>query len=114
MFKRSLLKFTWTASHPFNSSTTANSADVVTSLKVELERCLVSNKQKRSEVNDLKEEVRKAKKDMLEFKQRCEQAELLSHEHKVRWILGSVAETGITYINNKKFKYFVIPYFLKV
>ncbi|WAR30209.1 CE152-like protein [Mya arenaria] len=61
-----------------------SSADVVTSLKSELERCLVSNKQKRQEVTDLKEELRKVKKDMLEYKQRCERAELLTQEHKRR------------------------------
>lgn len=66
-----------------STTTTAASADVITSLKAELERCLVSNKQKRSEVTELKEEVRKAKKDMLEYRQRCERAELLSHEQKV-------------------------------
>ncbi|KAH3868136.1 hypothetical protein DPMN_031276 [Dreissena polymorpha] len=63
-------------------SVTNQSSDVVSSLKSELERCLVSNKQKRAEVTELKEELRKFKKDMLEYKQRCERADLLTQEQK--------------------------------
>ncbi|KAH3868059.1 hypothetical protein DPMN_031195 [Dreissena polymorpha] len=65
-------------------SVTNQSSDVVSSLKSELERCLVSNKQKRAEVTELKEELRKFKKDMLEYKQRCERADLLTQEQKRR------------------------------
>ncbi|XP_053387096.1 trichohyalin-like isoform X2 [Mercenaria mercenaria] len=66
------------------SQSAVSSSDIVTSLKVELERCLVSNKQKRGEVSELKEEMRKVKKDMMEFRQRCERAELLTQEQKKR------------------------------
>ena len=66
--------------------TMVSSNDIVASLKCELERCLVSNKQKRAEVTELKEEMRKVKKEMMDFRQRCEHAELLTQEQKVSQI----------------------------
>ena len=62
----------------FNSSN-----EVVTSLKAELERCLISNRLKRAQVMELKDDLKTVKKDLMEYKQRCERAELLSEEQKV-------------------------------
>ncbi|XP_060584200.1 golgin subfamily A member 4-like isoform X2 [Ruditapes philippinarum] len=83
---RKTLDYDTPQSSPPNSRShnTVSSNDIVASLKIELERCLVSNKQKRAEVSDLKEEMRKVKKDMMEFRQRCERAELLTQEQKRR------------------------------
>jgi len=78
-----------TGHHHHNSNNNSNNnsgGDIVASLKSELERCLVSNKIKRQEAAELKEEMRKVKKEMLEFKQRCERAELLSQEQKVSYL----------------------------
>ena len=60
------------------------SNEVVSSLKAELERCLISNRQKRAQVMELKDELKTIKKDLTEYKQRCERAELISEEQKVR------------------------------
>ncbi|XP_033726371.1 nucleoprotein TPR-like [Pecten maximus] len=60
------------------------SDDMVTSLKAELERCLLSNKQKRQQVAQIQEELRAAKKEIGELKQRCERAELSSEDYKKR------------------------------
>nr|XP_022305417.1 trichohyalin-like isoform X2 [Crassostrea virginica] len=51
------------------------SQDLVSNLKIELERCLLSNKEKRIQVNKLQEELRTCKKDLEEFRMRCERAE---------------------------------------
>ncbi|XP_062579081.1 centrosomal protein of 152 kDa-like, partial [Saccostrea cucullata] len=53
----------------------AESQDLVTNLKIELERCLLSNKEKRIQVTKLQEELRTCKKDLEEFRMRCERAE---------------------------------------
>ncbi|XP_048749329.2 centrosomal protein of 152 kDa-like isoform X2 [Ostrea edulis] len=53
----------------------AESHDLVANLKIELERCLLSNKEKRIQVNKLQEELRTCKKDLEEFRMRCERAE---------------------------------------
>ena len=71
-----------------NSSSLYRSAfntsnEVVSSLKAELERCLISNRQKRSQVMELKDELKTLKKDLTEYKQRSDRAELLSQEQKV-------------------------------
>ncbi|XP_069102444.1 trichohyalin-like isoform X3 [Argopecten irradians] len=60
------------------------SDDMVTGLKAELERCLLSNKQKRQQVAQIQEELRSAKKEIGELKQRCERAELTSSDYKKR------------------------------
>ena len=72
------------------------SNEVVSSLKAELERCLISNRQKRAQVMELKDELKTLKKDSAEYKQRCEQAELLSQEQKVGYssIFSSTARSA--------------------
>ncbi|OWF36520.1 trichohyalin-like [Mizuhopecten yessoensis] len=60
------------------------SDDMVTGLKAELERCLLSNKQKRQQVAQIQEELRAAKKDIGELTRRCERAELSSADYKKR------------------------------
>ena len=66
------------------------SNEVVSSLKAELERCLISNRQKRAQVMELKDELKTIKKDLTDYKQRCERAELMAEEQKVctlYWII---------------------------
>lgn len=63
----------------------AESHDLVSNLKIELERCLLSNKEKRIQVNKLQEELRTCKKDLEEFRMRCERAEKSETDLKVNW-----------------------------
>ena len=59
------------------------SSEVVTSLKAELERCLISNRQKRAQVMELKDDLKAVKKDLAEYKLRSEKADILTQEQKV-------------------------------
>ncbi|KAK3095207.1 hypothetical protein FSP39_011518 [Pinctada imbricata] len=52
------------------------SHDVITGLKLELERCLLSNKEKRIQVSKLQEDLRSTKKELEEVSTRCERAEV--------------------------------------
>ena len=65
----------------------AESQDLVSNLKIELERCLLSNKEKRIQVNKLQEELRTCKKDLEEFRMRCERAEKSETDLKVELLL---------------------------
>ena len=55
----------------------------MTSLKAELERCLISNRQKRAQVMELKDDLKTLKKDLGEYKLRCDKADILTQEQKV-------------------------------
>ena len=65
------------------SSAINTSSEVVTSLKAELERCLISNRQKRAQVMELKDDLKTLKKDLSEYKLRCDKADILTQEQKV-------------------------------
>lgn len=58
--------------------------DYVDKLKMELERCLMSNKTKRSQVAKLQTELRAAKTELNDLSPRCERAEKTAEELKVR------------------------------
>ncbi|CAC5397295.1 CEP152 [Mytilus coruscus] len=62
----------------------ASAADdgTVHSLRCELERCLLSNKEKRIQVSNQQEELRKLKREMGEYRIRCERAEKTAEEYK--------------------------------
>ena len=66
------------------SSAINTSSEVVTSLKAELERCLISNRQKRAQVMELKDDLKTLKKDLAEYKLRCDKADILTQEQKVK------------------------------
>jgi molecular chaperone GrpE (heat shock protein) len=52
-------------------------------LRCELERCLLSNKEKRIQVSNLQEDLRKLKKEFGEYRIRCERSEKTAEEYKV-------------------------------
>ncbi|XP_052084175.1 centrosomal protein of 152 kDa-like [Mytilus californianus] len=62
----------------------ASAADdgTVHNLRCELERCLLSNKEKRIQVSNQQEELRKLKREMGEYRIRCERAEKTAEEYK--------------------------------
>ncbi|XP_046566118.1 centrosomal protein of 152 kDa-like isoform X2 [Haliotis rubra] len=61
-----------------------SSSELITSLKVELERCLTSNRQKRSQVSKIQEELREYKKEVKALRGENSQLEKLTGEQKVR------------------------------
>ncbi|KAL3884693.1 hypothetical protein ACJMK2_024805 [Sinanodonta woodiana] len=69
---------------PKTTTLTSSSDDVVSNLKSELERCLVSNRQKRQEVMEMRDELRATRKEVTELKGRCERAEKTVEEQKRR------------------------------
>ncbi|KAJ8306715.1 hypothetical protein KUTeg_015756 [Tegillarca granosa] len=62
----------------------SSSDELITSLKTELERCLVSNKQKREQVSQLQTEIRSSKKELEEIRDRFERSEKSSQDCKKR------------------------------
>lgn len=81
----------------------AESHDLVANLKIELERCLLSNKEKRIQVNKLQEELRTCKKDLEEFRMRCERAEKSESDLKVYHHERIVSKTRVSSLTDEKF-----------
>lgn len=75
----------------FRTGPNASAADdgTVHSLRCELERCLLSNKEKRIQVSNQQEELRKLKREMGEYRIRCERAEKTAEEYKVTSGMGN-------------------------
>ncbi|XP_071098914.1 centrosomal protein of 152 kDa-like [Haliotis cracherodii] len=61
-----------------------SSSELITSLKVELERCLTSNRQKRSQVSKMQEELREYKKEVKALREDNSQLEKLTGEQKMK------------------------------
>jgi hypothetical protein len=64
-------------------STKVTDDATVHGLRCELERCLLSNKEKRIQVSNLQEDLRKLKKEFGEYRIRCERSEKTAEEYKV-------------------------------
>ena len=64
-------------------STKVTDDATVHGLRCELERCLLSNKEKRIQVSNLQEDLRKLKREFGEYRIRCERSEKTAEEYKV-------------------------------
>lgn len=61
----------------------SNSENLVTNLRSELERCLLSNREKRAQLGKITEDLSAIQNEAKELRERCERAEKTAYEQQV-------------------------------